>query len=143
MDSTKIICEIDGKEFRDEKSVYHHRKRHHSSKMRDKKCNKCDKTFFTQRDLTTHEVKDQHSTESFHCVQCEKIYSKQANLKAHIKAAHEQKTIDCQICKKSFTSQHRKMNIMKGARKKKRQSKKIFCHDQKSFKQNENQQRKL
>ena len=60
-----------------------------SSKMRDKKCNKCDKTFFTQRDLTTHEVKDQHSTESFHCVQCEKIYSKRANLKAHIKTAHE------------------------------------------------------
>ena len=65
-----------------------------------KKCNKCDKTFFTQRDLTTHEAKDQHSTESFHCVQCEKIYSKRANLKAHIKAAHEQKTNDCQICKK-------------------------------------------
>ena len=58
--------------------------------------------------MTTHGVKDQHSTDSFHCVQCEKIYSKRANLKAHIKTAHEQKSIDCQICKKSFTSQHRK-----------------------------------
>ena len=115
MDSTKIICEIDGKEFRDEKSVYHHRKRHHSSKMRNKKCNKCAKTFFTQRDLTTHEVKDQHSTESFHCVQCEKIYSKRANLKDHIKTVHEQKTIDCQICKKSFTSQRRKDQHYEGS----------------------------
>ena len=86
MDSTKIICEIDGKEFRDEKSFYHHRKLHHSSKMRDKKCNKCDKTFFTQRDLTTHEVKDQHNTESFHCVQCEKIYSKRANSNSNLHA---------------------------------------------------------
>ena len=112
MDSTKIICEIDGKEFRDEKSVYHHRKLHHSSKMRDKKCNKCDKTFFTQRDLTTHVVKDQHSTDSVQCVQCEKIYSKRANLKAHIKAAHEQKI--AKYVRNLSQVNTGKMNIMKG-----------------------------
>ena len=41
-------------------------------------------------------------------MQCEKMYSKRANLKAHMKSAHEKKTFDYQICKKSCTSQHRK-----------------------------------
>ena len=66
MDIIKAICEVDGRHFQDSKSLYQHIKSSHNiGNTRDKDCNQCEKTFFSQHDLTTHVNKDKHSDKVF------------------------------------------------------------------------------
>ena len=81
----KKICEIDGKTFVDSKSIHHHQNVTHKSTEKNKDCSLCNKSFFSQRDLTTHIKKDQHSEILFDCLKCDKFYTKRANLNAHVK----------------------------------------------------------
>ena len=88
-------------------------------------CNKCESTFPTFTSLKKHSCcvqnkKSQKSTFSpskaakkpktekdFACDQCEKVFSRNQHLQAHIAAIHEENSrFECKECKKRFTISH-------------------------------------
>lgn len=73
--------------------------------LRDHICTKCGRSFCSKYDLSQH---NEASHEGVHksrrtCHICNKIFSKERNLKIHILAIHGDKSFECDICSKRFS----------------------------------------
>ena len=63
-----FCCEICGKSYKQKKHMIRHQQSH---TKQDHKCNTCNSTFKTERNLTEH-MDNSHSNKSYYCDQCEK-----------------------------------------------------------------------
>ena len=76
-----FCCEICGKSYKQKKHMLRHQQSH---TKQDHKCNTCNSTLKTERNLTEH-MDTSHSNKSYYCDQCEKSFKCKAYLKQHMK----------------------------------------------------------
>ena len=82
-----IHCDIDGKIFKLKSSLNHHHKTHHSEESLE--CPLCGDIFRSKKDLTIHIKKDKHNENMYSCEQCDKRFTKKANLIRHGQSIHD------------------------------------------------------
>ena len=72
-------------------------------------CEHCPKTFPSFEARMKH-LQDAKKKETlYNCVECDKQYTKEKNLKAHVKSTHEGQVFSCDDCEKTYT---RKVKLM-------------------------------
>ena len=98
---TTIKCDICDKEFSGYNKLNHHLKIHGEKTFF---CSFCSKGFFYRNSLKRHE--SFHTAErNIDCHYCERKFTHQQHLKAHIKSVHNPaKKFWCSECRKSFTN---------------------------------------
>ncbi len=92
-DLARHIQEVHDKESSDKSSS--------KSRPRNYKCSSCQKSFYTNSDLWSHERI--HSGSKYTCHLCGKKLASSGSLHNHLKSVHDQeKQFECQICQKKF-----------------------------------------
>ncbi|XP_073832910.1 uncharacterized protein [Musca autumnalis] len=102
---TKYVCKCDicGQQFTHVSNMKHHRKRH--SGIKDHKCTKCPKEFYTPRELRIHAAshidKPKKIVYKYECPDCDQKFRVPRDLKGHQLKVHI--GIKCDICGQSFS----------------------------------------
>ena len=65
-------------------------------------CDKCAKSFSTNKKLWAHIRKTHQSKPQYKCDECENTYTRHLSLKVHIKTIHKNEMSTCEHCLKSF-----------------------------------------
>ena len=67
-------------------------------------CNSCEQQFEKQGDLKEHRTKQHASVGTFSCDECDKLFTEEWKLKAHVKSHNR---FSCELCDKKFKFGHR------------------------------------
>ena len=98
--------------FKKRSSLEEHCKSVHE-KIRNHKCDQCNKTFALKCNLNKH-IKNVHENVKDHkCDICNEIYKSKRNLRYHVETIHEGKKRPCEKCGKLYTSKSLQVHIRK------------------------------
>ncbi|XP_050359489.1 zinc finger protein 26-like isoform X7 [Nymphalis io] len=96
-----IKCQACDRTFASQQTWLLHMKKYHLME-RQHKCTRCEKEFFSKRELTDHMVKHT-GTREYRCELCFKSYGRLKTLKEHIRRLHpEDRDFKCLHCGQSF-----------------------------------------
>ena len=65
-------------------------------------CDECDKSFSRKANLNRH-IKGVHENNRYNCDRCEKSFTKKCHLTMHIQGVHDNVRYNCDMCDKSFS----------------------------------------
>ncbi|XP_076673557.1 zinc finger Y-chromosomal protein 1-like [Andrena cerasifolii] len=100
--SSQHMCDICGKFYTSNYSLYKHRKVAHLNEYKFQ-CSVCNKRLLTQENLDNH--MQQHSR-TYECKECGKVFASKRYLATHITTHTGVKPYMCHICKKNFRTSH-------------------------------------
>ncbi|XP_060662388.1 zinc finger protein interacting with ribonucleoprotein K [Drosophila nasuta] len=102
---TGIFCDICGKPFTQSGNMMRHRQRH--SGIKPYKCQepKCEATFYTQKELTSHNICHTGRMPCI-CEICGRPCRDRGVLTAHMRRHTGERPAKCEVCDKSFYSYH-------------------------------------
>lgn len=100
--NSQHMCDICGKFYTSNYSLYKHRKVAHLNEYKFQ-CNVCNKRLLTQENLDNH--MQQHSR-TYECKDCGKVFASKRYLATHITTHTGVKPYTCHICKKNFRTSH-------------------------------------
>ncbi|CAK9829988.1 Zinc finger protein 875 [Anthophora retusa] len=100
--SSQHMCDICGKFYTSNYSLYKHRKVAHLNEYKFQ-CNVCNKRLLTQENLDNH--MQQHSR-TYECKECGKVFASKRYLATHTTTHTGVKPYTCHICKKNFRTSH-------------------------------------
>ncbi|XP_076238969.1 uncharacterized protein LOC143182094 isoform X8 [Calliopsis andreniformis] len=100
--SSQHMCDICGKFYTSNYSLYKHRKVAHLNEYKFQ-CSVCNKRLLTQENLDSH--MEQHSR-TYECKECGKVFASKRYLATHVTTHTGVKPYMCQICKKNFRTSH-------------------------------------
>lgn len=100
--NSQHMCDICGKFYTSNYSLYKHRKVAHLNEYKFQ-CNVCNKRLLTQENLDNH--MKQHSR-TYECKECGKVFASKRYLATHTTTHTGVKPYTCNICKKNFRTSH-------------------------------------
>ncbi|XP_047348505.1 zinc finger protein 37-like isoform X10 [Vespa velutina] len=100
--SSRHMCDICGKFYTSDYSLYKHRKVAHLNEY-NFQCDVCNKRLLTQENLNNH--MRQHDR-TYECKECGKVFATKRYLATHTTTHTGVKPYVCQICKKNFRTSH-------------------------------------
>lgn len=101
MENNPNQCTVCGKKYSNKSGVKNHVLRVHGNPSKNFKCEKCDKAFLTNAELSRHGIK--HSKEKpFICEYCGNSYRFKSALLVHYRTHSEEKPYKCEFCDKEF-----------------------------------------
>ncbi|XP_017787940.1 PREDICTED: zinc finger protein 260-like [Habropoda laboriosa] len=100
--NSQHMCDICGKFYTSNYSLYKHRKVAHLNEYKFQ-CNVCNKRLLTQENLDNH--MEQHSR-TYECKECGKVFASKRYLATHTTTHTGVKPYTCHICKKNFRTSH-------------------------------------
>ena len=100
----KCVCKICQKACLNKGNFLAHYKRIHL-KLKNHKCNFCDKAFTDKKDLTNH-IERHENKKNYKCDLCNKTFNAKDGLATHQKINHKAESIkvNCNLCNKQFAS---------------------------------------
>lgn len=100
--TSQHMCDICGKFYTSDYSLYKHRKVAHLNEYKFQ-CDVCNKRLLTQENLDNH--MRQHD-KTYECKECGKVFASKRYLATHTTTHTGVKPYVCQICKKNFRTSH-------------------------------------
>ncbi|KAG7213198.1 hypothetical protein KM043_002512 [Ampulex compressa] len=100
--SSQHMCDICGKFYTSNYSLYKHRKVAHLNDYKFQ-CTVCNKRLLTQENLDNH--MQQHSM-TYECKECGKVFASKRYLATHVTTHTGIKPYTCNVCKKNFRTSH-------------------------------------
>lgn len=100
--NSRHMCDICGKFYTSDYSLYKHRKVAHLNEYKFQ-CDVCNKRLLTQENLDNH--MRQHDR-TYECKECGKVFATKRYLATHTTTHTGVKPYVCQICKKNFRTSH-------------------------------------
>ncbi|KAG9393127.1 Zinc-finger double domain [Carpediemonas membranifera] len=102
-------CDHDGcrEVFRTESDKNSHMKHEHGKEKPRFQCPLCTASFARDAALQLHLIKHRRAAQGFVCKECGKQYTTKANLRIHVKAAHENVRYQCPLCSGSCKYTHK------------------------------------
>ncbi|CAL7933992.1 unnamed protein product [Xylocopa violacea] len=100
--NSQHMCDICGKFYTSDYSLYKHRKVSHLNEYKFQ-CSVCNRKLLTQENLDNH--MRQHS-KTYECKECGKVFTSKRYLATHLTVHTTAKPYTCHICKKNFRTSH-------------------------------------
>ncbi|XP_012284498.1 zinc finger protein 25-like [Orussus abietinus] len=98
-DSGPCVCDECGKSYPRKSSLYYHKRRKHTTQIKNFECSTCKKRFKTQKTLNRH---SKLHKKKYDCEECGLEFKSTYGLTKHVKTHSDEKPYLCAICGKSF-----------------------------------------